>query len=153
MQDREIMWVGFEEGKSAYQLSRELKMDLKIVQEQQERFELQNKVFEPFMSQKQEDLHQYAIIINITEVQVKKRLLADVHPGSRMFMRVGLTTGGTVKNTGYKPVVADMNFQWNSFLPRVQDLTSFIKVGFSTLYFCRTDSTFSKVFAAGFAAF
>lgn len=127
-EDRAIMWEGFKEGKTPYQMSRELKVDLKVCEEQKEKFDLQNKEFEKFMEVKQEDLHAYSIVINISEVKIKRRVLADVSPASRLFMRVTLTTGGTVKNSGYKPVISENNFAFTSFLPRLPDLAALVKV-------------------------
>jgi len=129
-EDKVRMWEEFKLNKTPYQIARELNVDIRKVMEQQDRYNLQNTVFEKFLDTKQEDLFKYAIIVNVTEVKMKKKLIQDLNPSSRTFIRVALTTGGTVKNSGFKSVVTEMDFQWSSFIPRVQDLACKVKFDF-----------------------
>ncbi len=116
------------QGMRVWQIARELNLEKSKVLKVKEKWELQNKVFNLLKDVPQEELAKYALQIKLPDCKVKKALLKDVNMQSRLFIRIQLSSGGAPKNSAYRPVISDLNFNVDTFLPKIIDKNDFLKI-------------------------
>jgi len=116
------------EGQRPWQIARELKLDRAVVMKVKEKWELKNKTFNTLKEVQQEELSKYALQIKMPDCKVKKSVLKDVNPQSRLFLRIQLSSGGAVKNSSYRPVMSDLVFNVDTFIPKIIDKHDFLKL-------------------------
>ena len=106
-------------GMRPWQIARELNLPRDVVSRIAEKWELKNRVFNTLHDVQQEDLAKYALQVKIPDCKVKRALLKDVNLQSRLFLKVQLTSGGALKNSAYRPIMSDLNFNLDTFFPKV----------------------------------
>lgn len=75
--------------------------------------------------------HQHAIQVsgaNALRISFAKRGADMACAAPRMFLRMALTSGGAPKNSGYKPVMSELKFNVDTYLPKVIDHNDFLKI-------------------------
>jgi len=75
-----------------------------------------------------ENMNLYALQIKIPDVSVKKSLMSDVNPQSRVHLRISLQSGGTNKQSSFKPVMTELQFNLDTFLPKLVDRYDVLKI-------------------------
>ena len=99
-----------------------------VVQKVKDRWDLKNRVFPLVKDVPSEELEKYALQIKIADTKLKRALLKDVNPASRLFLKLQMSSGGPPKNSGYKPIMTELDFSVDTFFPKMIDKLDFVKI-------------------------
>jgi len=115
-------------GARPFEISKRLNLPMEDATRVKEEWDLQHTKFEEVQLINTEDLHLYALQIKLPDCSVKKSLMSDVNPQSRIHIRIALTSGGTNKQSSLKPVMSDLQFNMDTFLPKIVDKQDILRV-------------------------